>query len=265
MAAAVVTMLHSVAGISCGQCATLQEGIHRSILANISTMESANIVGSRESKTLEIGQIIWSLCRHDSWKDQRYASPIHDACRETVEPQGLPLDALVNLWKEKTVEEYKDGAIVLQMKRAACSHADLGVPCAPERLPSDYEPLRPEECAVCRAMVSDLYGLVHTSRDRPKGAKADAYYRLVGKLADVCLELPSRHALRRADREAVRDVCEDLWDEHEAAFARLAVDRSMGYAQSLCADNLELCDEASSQSDLLGVHEEDEPIGKEEL
>ena len=51
-------------------------------------------------------------------------------------------------WKEKSSDEYKDGALALRMKRAVCPNPDVNS-CALDQLPSDYEPLRADECASC--------------------------------------------------------------------------------------------------------------------
>ena len=62
--------------------------------------------------------------------------------------------------------------------------------------------------------------LVMSSRDRPtEGKKSDAFYRLVGQLSAVCNDLSMRHAMRPEDREAVHDLCEDLWDDHEGTLS----------------------------------------------
>ena len=157
-----------------------------------------------------------------------------------------------------------DGALALRMKRAVCPNPDVNS-CALDQLPSDYEPLRKDECAVCHAVVSDLFGLVRTSRERPQSSKSDAYYRLVAQMSNVCEELPMRHALRTADRPGVVELCEDLWDEHETVLSRLALERGEAFAASLCADELEVCDESTPHEALFAHDPGQEAWIKQEL
>ena len=187
------------------------------------------------------------VCESDAWKSLRYNSALTDACKENSKQH---VDMMTNLWKDKTSDEYKDPAIALRMKRAICPHQDIGA-CDLKVLPSDYEPLRPDECQVCRALVSDLFGIVRRSRDRPKSAKSDAYFRLISAMGSVCTELPMRHAMRStSDREKVTELCEDIWDEHESSLSRIALRRSAEYAQALCSEELEVCDEPLSMAEL---------------
>ena len=44
-------------------------------------------------------------------------------------------------------------------------------------------------------------------------------------------------------RDEVLELCEDLWEEHEAVFYRMALKRSSEFARAVCSDELELCDE----------------------
>ena len=46
---------------SCGECLTLQEGIYRSIVANISALERESYTGTSQTATLQIGQVIWRM------------------------------------------------------------------------------------------------------------------------------------------------------------------------------------------------------------
>jgi hypothetical protein len=251
----------SLAGaLSCVECVTMQEAIHRSIKLNISALESNHVAGSQQTATVEIGQIIWHLCGSEAWRSMRYEAVLSKACKKAVREHT---DLMTNYWKEKTSEEYKDGALALRMKRAICPNSDIGA-CELEQLPSDYVPLRTDECAVCRAMVSDLFAIVTLSRDRAASAKSDAYYRIVAAMGSVCDDLPMRHALRGEERRGVVEMCEDLWDEHEAALARLALRPEVAFAQSLCSDELELCDEPLALSELF-AHGAPPARGKEEL
>ena len=93
------------------------------------------------------------------------------------------------------------------MKRAVCTHTDLGS-CDSSALPGDYTPLRPDECAVCEAVVSDLFGLVRFSRERPITAKNDNYFRLVGLMGNICEELPMRHSIMLQQRDSVHEMCQ---------------------------------------------------------
>lgn len=247
--ASLLLLLPGIGGgaFSCGECLTLQEGIQKSIVHNISDLEAKAQVGSANTATVEIGQIIWSVCDSDAWKSLRYNSALTDACKENSKQH---VDMMTNLWKDKTSDDYKDPAIALRMKRAICPHQDIGA-CDLKVLPSDYEPLRPDECQVCRALVSDLFGIVRRSRDRPKSAKSDAYFRLISAMGSVCTELPMRHAMRStSDREKVTELCEDIWDEHESSLSRIALRRSAEYAQALCSEELEVCDEPLSMAEL---------------
>ena len=45
-------------------------------------------------------------------------------------------------------------------------------------------------------------------------------------------------------------MCEDLWDDHEAALSKMALQPSARYALSLCADEFEVCDEKQSRQKL---------------
>ena len=261
---AVGMLLSAASALTCGDCKTMQEVIHRSIVHNISALETAALAGTKLTATVEIGQIIWHVCGSDAWKGLRYREPLAKACSEAVKQH---VDRMTESWKDKATEEYKDPSIVLRMTRAICPHPEVGA-CEMSRLPSDYEPVRPDECAVCRALVSDLFGMVRRSRDRPTSAKSDAYYRLVGSMSAVCAELPMRHAIRASDREKVHELCEDVWDEHEAALSRLALRRGAEYAQGVCSDELEVCDEPTSLAELFAhdpTAEDADPAAKEEL
>lgn len=236
----------SAAEISCGECCIIQEIIQRSIDVNISALEKQALSGTTTTATLEIGQIIWHVCGSDAWKGARYKQSLTSACKRFVKQH---VDLATNYWKEKPSEDYKDPLIALSMKRAVCTNPDVGA-CTLDALPSPYSPLRPDECAVCQAMVSDIFGMVAASRDRPtEGKRSDAYYRLAEKLPSVCAELPMRHALGKR-REEVNDACDELWDDHEAKLLKLALLRDEAYARSLCADELEVCDEPMTRAEL---------------
>lgn len=247
---AILTAVATVASaneLSCAQCTVIQEAIHRSINYNITALEKKALAGTASTATVEIGQIIWHLCGAEAWKEARHRAPYTAACKRFVK---LHTDLATNYWKEKSSEEYKDGVLALRMKRAVCANPDVGA-CTLEELPSDYEPLRPDECAICRAVVSDLFGVVDQSRERPtEGKRSDAYYRLVGRLSSVCAELATRHAMRPEDRDSVHELCEELWDEHEGPLLKLALRRDERYAVQLCTDVIEVCDEPMARTEL---------------
>jgi len=65
-------------------------------------------------------------------------------------------------------------------------------------------------------------------------------------------------------------MCEDLWDEHEATLTKLALKRSVEYAQTVCTERLQVCDEDAPPLAGLSklVHTDkikEEVFGKEEL
>ena len=55
-------LLHAVTALSCGECKTMQEVVHKSIVHNISALEVAALAGTKLTATVEIGQIIWYVC-----------------------------------------------------------------------------------------------------------------------------------------------------------------------------------------------------------
>ena len=243
-----VALFAAAAGddFTCGDCTVIQEAIQRSIANNISHFEEKSVGGSTATVTVEVGQIIWHLCKSDAWTSQRYQPALTKTCRRETRKH---VDLMTNYWKEKTTEEYKDPAFALRMKRAVCPNQDVGA-CSLDTLPSDYEPLTPDECDVCRAITADIFGIVRFSRDRPTNAGSDAYFRLAGQMSSVCQDMPMRHAIRQEKRQAILEMCEDLWDEHEGAFSRMALHRDASYAAAICSDHAELCDEPTSREEL---------------
>ena len=235
--------LPTASALSCGECVTMQESIWRSIGLNITDLEAKAVAGSSTTATVEIGQIIWHVCGSDTWKEQRYLDSFTAACKETVREH---VDTMTNYWKEKSSDEYKEMNTALRMKRAVCPNPEIHA-CQLDHLPSDYEPLRNDECDVCHAIVSDVFGMVRFSRDRPKSAKSDAYFRVVNKLSNVCQDLPMRHPMRANEKQDVLDLCEDVWDEHEATFLKIALKpNNFDFASNICADELALCEGATS-------------------
>jgi len=221
-------------------------------------MESQGAAGTTKTATLEIGQVIWHLCNSDSWRASRPRDSLDAACRDATKTH---VDLMTEYWKEKTTEEYKDPVLALRMKRAVCPNPQLGA-CTLEDLPSDYEPLRPKECALCRAVVADLVGIVRLSRERPKTSKNDNFFRLLGLMGQVCEDLPMRRPIRSSERDDVSDLCEEFWDDNEAALTKLALHRSPSYAESLCTDIIEVCEDVAP---LDGVYALDSQAPKDEL
>ena len=81
---AVGMLLSAASALTCGDCKTMQEVIHRSIVHNISALETAALAGTKLTATVEIGQIIWHVCGSDAWKGLRYREPLAKACSEAV-------------------------------------------------------------------------------------------------------------------------------------------------------------------------------------
>jgi len=253
--------------LTCAECSLMQEAIQRTISQNISALEKRAVAGSQMTATVQIGQLIWHVCESDAWREQRYRTSLDATCSAVVMAH---VDTMTESWKDKSSEAYKEPAMALRMKRAVCTNAALGPACSPEELPSDYEPLRADECAVCRALVGDLFHVVHFSRERPTSAKNDNFFRLHALMAHACAELQMRHAIRPSEVGRVAEMCEDLWDEHEATLTKLALKRSVEYAQSVCTKRLQVCDEdappLTGPSQLVHTDKiKEEVFGKEEL
>ena len=96
--------------VTCEQCLTLQEGIFRTILHNISDLEKGAIAGTSKTQRIEIGQLIWHMCDSVSWKEQRYLEDMTRACRTFAREH---VDVATRYWQEKTAEDYKEQAPVL--------------------------------------------------------------------------------------------------------------------------------------------------------
>ena len=248
--------------LTCGECSVLQEAIQRSIVHNITDHEQKAIAGTSTTATIEIGQIIWHVCGSEAFKYPILEDRYHKACKKAVKKH---VDMMTNYWKEKGNEEYKDPAIALRMKRAVCPSPDFNNACELTELPSDYAPLKADECSVCRALSSDLFGLVRLSRERPTSAGADSYFRLASLMGQACADMPMRHAMRDGERGKIIELCEDLWDEHESTLSRLALRRDENYAQNVCADELEVCEDATPLSELYAHDPSALGGGKEEL
>ena len=57
-------VLSATAGsqLTCSECAVVQEGIFNALKYNLSYYEQAAVVGTQETVTLEVGQVIWRMC-----------------------------------------------------------------------------------------------------------------------------------------------------------------------------------------------------------
>ena len=82
-------------------------------------------------------------------------------------------------------------------------------------------------------------------------------------MSDACDELPSRRFIARGERQQVRELCEEVWDDHEAAFRRMALDRSVRYAAAVCV-KADVCEERTSHEQLYALDPGSE-AAKEEL
>ena len=136
----------------------------------------------------------------------------------------------------------KDASLALKMKRAVCPNPEIDA-CHLEQLPDDYSPLEADECAICEAVVADLFGIVQQTRDRPKKKLGDNYVRLLGLMGSVCEELPMRHPIRAKERDAVLELCQDIWEDHDSTLYQMAMKRSADFARTMCSQQLELCDD----------------------
>jgi len=229
----------SVSALSCGQCSVIQEAIQRTIMHNISAFERKAHAGTQTTATIQIGQLIWHVCESEPWRAQRHSSDLQSACRDFVKQH---VDHATRLWKEKSVEEYKDPALALSMKRSVCTSGEVDA-CEPDQLPDGYRPLGPDECDVCEALATDLYAMVSRSADRPTKASTDPYFRLVVKMSEACDDLPMRHSIRKQDRVNVLETCQDLWEEYEGTLTKLALKREESFARGICSTSIDLCDD----------------------
>ena len=62
----------------------------------------------------------------------------------------------------------------------------------------------------------------------------------------MCEDLwDEREATYTALHGITYQVCEDLWAEHEATLTKMALKRSVEYAQSVCTKRLQVCDDGA--------------------
>ena len=128
-----------------------------------------------------------------------------------------------------------------------------------------------DECGVCKAIVSDIFGTVRFSRERPTSSKPnkresrdDNYFRLLGHMSRVCDDLPFRHAFRAEEKDAVSEMCEDIWDEHESTFQSLALKRKPDFAAAVCSSGLDICEDDMTDGELY-AHDPGASRSKDEL
>ena len=225
-------VLSATAGsqLTCSECAVVQEGIFNALKYNLSYYEQAAVVGTQETVTLEVGQVIWRMCevcaggvhtlakrpseaeghtrtiavptapcaihsppcvaQSEPWKSVRYSETVEAACREFTRTH---LDLATHEWKEKSADEYHDPALALRMKRKVCTLPDVDACSFDDMLDGYISPT--DECALCEAIVHDLEKSVRTSRDAGAKPKSDPYFRLVAIMSQVCNELPMRHTI----------------------------------------------------------------------
>lgn len=231
-------VLSATAGsqLTCSECAVVQEGIFNALKYNLSYYEQAAVVGTQETVTLEVGQVIWRMCESEPWKSVRYSETVEAACREFTRTH---LDLATHEWKEKSADEYHDPALALRMKRKVCTLPDVDACSFDDMLDGYISPT--DECALCEAIVHDLEKSVRTSRDAGAKPKSDPYFRLVAIMSQVCNELPMRHTIPKEARNNVLEACQDLWDEFEHVFLKLATRADSDFARGLCASELGLC------------------------
>ena len=249
--------------LTCGQCIALQEGIYRSINRNITALEQRNTAGVTSSATIEIGQIIWHLCGSEPWRQVRPNDALVDACETHQRPHT---DLMTEYWKEKSTEEYHDQALALRMKRAVCPNPEIDA-CSLDDLPDDYTPLNPKsDCAICQAVTADVFGIIHTSRERPtkKQKHGDNFIRMAALISEVCEDLPMRHPIRPEQRANVLEACQDFWEDHEDSFVKMIFERTPQFALSLCSEQLDACEQDMSPSQLYAF-DPSNPAAKDEL
>ena len=253
---------------SCSECSAVQEVIHRSIARNISAYEARALAGTATAETIQVGMLIWGVCRSKAWKEQEQTERLEVACAELVLDH---VKMMKEYWQSKTTEEYKDPALALRMVRAVCTDPRLATvtssldrastPCSMEDLPDDDKPLTAwahgEECELCEAVVADMHRVIERSRNRPTSGTGDAYARLRVRLAAVCEDLPMRHAIQPRDRHRILEACEDFWEDHESALVERAWRHKDGEsAQKVCS--------TLSHKSPLGVFEVCEPAAKDD-
>ena len=76
-------VLSATAGsqLTCSECAVVQEGIFNALKYNLSYYERAAVVGTQETVTLEVGQVIWRMC-------EVCAGGVHTLAKRPSEAEG---------------------------------------------------------------------------------------------------------------------------------------------------------------------------------
>ena len=248
-------------------CMVLQEGVQRALMQNISAIASGRSGGISANTELPLRGIIRSVCASESWTARRFLSRFDRACAKLIgdpdrdiERNKTPKDtyrftlyqwreqsAVLNAPSNENMLIYgEDPGLALRMKRAVCGdngEYSLGVCSEAELPPATWAAdtcVAANPCEMCRAIVAGAVGVVQQSRERPKVTAGQEYDALVARMAGVCEEMPMREPI--AERGVALEACQDMWEEHEQAFLRLAVDRSLESARDVCSATLGLCD-----------------------
>ena len=79
----------------------------------------------------------------------------------------------------------------------------------------------------------------------------------------MCAELPMRHAFRPKEKDDVFEMCEELLDDNEGQFQRLAVKRDKAYASTFCSEELDICEDAIPLAQLR-VQMAGDPVGEKD-
>lgn len=246
---------------TCAQCLAIQETIGRAIAQNISGIRRRAV-----HATLPIHDIVQGLCDTEAWAAERYQPELEQACVRATRPGWFEL---FEHWSapglaarrpgDKNVNEVyvHDPALTLRVKASACGQA-----CPPrhfERLPRLETA---DECAICRALVTDSFATVALTRERPRSPADSSHDFVVGLLGRVCRELPTRRHVAPAVIAEVREECAAFAEEHQAALQTLITRREPSYAASLCArPPLGACTAPLSLAQLY-LHDPDESLNQ---
>ena len=77
--------------------------------------------------------------------------------------------------------------------------------------------------------------------DKPTSAADTSYRKIAKRLGKVCDELPMQRPILQRQVAELRESCIDLWEEHEAAWLAMVVDRSSKVARRICSSSIKLC------------------------
>lgn len=250
---------------SCAVCMVLQESVGRSIRLNISALASGKAGGLSSSLHLPLRDIIRTICSSEAWTSRNFNVRFAKACSKfigdpnrDIERKKTPKDTFrftLFRWREQSAainapsgenqNIFGDPSLALRMKRAVCGDSgpySLGVCSEDELPPISWLPgqgIAEHPCEMCRAIVAGTVGVVQQSRERPSVAAGLDYHALTSRMLSVCEDIPMREPI--AEVAAAFEKCQDMWEQYEPAFLRLAVDRSFSYARSLCSNTLNVC------------------------